>query len=103
MTIEITDYKIIPVGSPGNEYGDKPVIAFWYNVTNNGAEDLDPSTARIMNFTAYQDNNENSVNELEVGMLPDEQFLDSQLEKIKIGGTVANAVSYELDDEITPV
>lgn len=36
-------------------------------------------------------------------MLPDEQFLDTQSEIIKQGGTVANAVAYELDDDTTPV
>lgn len=102
-TIEITDYRVIPVGETGNEYGEKPVIAFWYKVTNNSAEDMDPSTAWILNFTAIQDNDANSVNELEVGMLPDDRFLDSQLEKIKVGGTVENAVAYELDDDTTPV
>lgn len=64
---------------------------------------MDPSTAWILNFTAIQDNDANSVNELEVGMLPEDRFLDSQLEKIKVGGTVENAVSYKLDDDTTPV
>lgn len=36
-------------------------------------------------------------------MLPDDRFLDSQMENIKKGGTVENAVSYELDDLKTPV
>ncbi len=103
VKIEITDYKVIPAGEPGNEYSDKPVIAFWYNTTNISGEDVDPSTAWIVMFTAIQDNNPNAINELEMGMLPDEQFLDTQSEIIKQGGTVANAVAYELDDDTTPV
>lgn len=103
VKIEITDYKVIPVGEPGNEYSDKPVIAFWYNTTNITGKEFDPGTAWIAMFTAIQDNNPNAINELEVGMLPDEQFLDSQLETIKQGGTVANAIAYELDDDTTPV
>jgi hypothetical protein len=103
MTVTITDVKTIAVGETGNEYGEKPVIAFWYEVTNVAADDLDPSTAWIGTFTAYQDNNPNAENELNVGSLPDDAFLDSQIEKIKEGGTVANAVSYELDDATTPV
>lgn len=102
-TITITDYKVIPAGEPGNEYSDKPVIAFWYDVNNISDEDLDPSNAWIWVFTAIQDNDPDKVNELEMGSLPDEQFLDSQMEKIKIGGTVSNAVAYELDDTETPV
>ena len=35
--------------------------------------------------------------------LPDDRFLDSQLEAIKQGGTVENAMAYELDDTTTPV
>ena len=101
--IEITDYKVIPVGEPGNEYGEKPVIAFWYNTTNTSGEEIDPSTAWIYCITVIQDNNPNMVNELEMGMLPDEQFLDSQMATIKKDGTVANAVAYELDDNTTPV
>jgi len=54
-------------------------------------------------FEAVQDNDPNKVNTLEVTGLPDDQFLDSQLETIKKDGTVKNAVAYELDDLETPV
>lgn len=103
-TITITDYKVIQPGETGNEYGDKPVIAFWYDTTNTASDDaLDPSTAWMFVFEAVQDNDPNAVNTLNVGMLPDDQFLDSQLQDIKVGGTVSNAVAYELDDLTTPV
>jgi len=102
-TVTITDSKKIAVGQPGNEYGEKPVIAFWYEVTNTSDDAIDPTTAWIGTFTAIQDNDPNAVNELNVASLPDAQFLDSQLQDIKNGGTVANAVAYELDDETTPV
>lgn len=103
-TITITDYKVIQPGETGNEYGDKPVIAFWYDTTNTASDDaLDPSTAWMFVFEAVQDNDPNAVNTLNVGMLPDQQFLDSQFQNIKVGGTVSNAISYELDDLTTPV
>lgn len=103
-TITITDYKVIQPGETGNEYGDVPVIAFWYDTTNISNEDgLNPMTAWILAFEAVQDNDPNAVNTLEVGMLPDQQFLDSQMEEIKVGGTVSNAIAYELDDTTTPV
>ena len=102
--IEIKDWKVIPVGDTGNEYGEKPVIAFWYDTTNlSGNENVTPSTAWIAMFTAVQDNDPNMVNELNVGMLPDEQYLDSQMAQIKKDGTVSNAIAYELTDETTPV
>lgn len=102
LKIKITNHKVIPAGAKGNEYGDKPVLALWYKTTKLGDGDLDP-TDFIFHFSAFQDNDPNAENELEVGSLPDDRFLDSQLEKIKKGGTVENAVSYELDDLVTPV
>ncbi len=72
-------------------------------VTNLTDDSLDPSTAWIFAMTAYQDNNPNAENKLDVGMLPDDSFSDTQLESIKKGGTVQNAVAYELDDTVTEV
>lgn len=102
VKIVITKHKVIPVGAKGNEYGDKPVIAFWYRITNLTDKEKDP-TEWIFDFSAYQDNNPNAENELEVAGLPDDRFLDTQTENIKKGGTVENAVAYELDDLTTPV
>ncbi len=102
-TIKITDWKIIQKGEAGNEYGDVPVIAFWYDTTNTSGTEIDPMSAWIYVVSAYQDNDPNSVNELSVGMLPDDQFTESQLNKIKKDGTVQNAVAYDLSDTETPV
>jgi hypothetical protein len=103
VKIQITRYKVIGVGQKGNEYGKKPVIAFWYKTTNLSGAKVDPMAAFLPYFNAYQDNNPNRENELEVGSLPDDRFLDSQSENIKKGGTVEDAVAYELDDLDTPV
>ena len=102
LKIVITEHKVIPAGEKGNEYGDKPVIAFWYETTNVSGDDVTPMDF-IMYFTAFQDNNPNAENELNVAVLPDDRFLDSQLEAIKQGVTVENAMAYELDDTTTPV
>src|SRR5690349_8606355 len=80
LKVRITRYKVIKVGSKGNEYGEKPVIAFWYRTTNLSGSKVDPTTGFVLNFKAYQDNNPNAENELDVGSLPDERFLDSQTE-----------------------
>jgi hypothetical protein len=103
LKIKITETKVIQPGETGNEYGEKPVFAIWYETTNLSDKDIDPTTAWMAVFEAVQDNNPNAVNTLEVGGLPDNQFLDSQLETIKKDGTVPNAVAYELDDLETPV
>lgn len=101
--IEITDYKMILPGEEGNEYGDDPVIAFWYNTTNLSGEETSAMTAWLMTFTAVQDNDPNMVNELSVASLPDDRFLQSQMQTIKEGGTVENAMAYTLTDTTTPV
>lgn len=103
LMIQITETKVILPGEPGNEYGDKAVLAIWYDTTNLTGKDINPISAWMVVFEVIQDNDPNAVNTLEVGMLPDEQFLDSQLETIKQDGTVSNAVAYELDDLETPV
>lgn len=102
-TIKITEWKVIPVGEKGNEYGDSPVIAFWYDTTNTSGKEINPSTAWIYIMEAVQDNDPNEVNKLNVASLPDDQFLDSQLQTIKQDGTVSNAVAYKLTDNETPV
>ena len=84
MKIVITDHKILPVGAKGNEYGSKPLIAFWFEITNLSGKDLDPDTG-FLDFTAYQDNNPNRENPLDVGSLPDDRFSDTQMDQIKAG------------------
>lgn len=103
FTIKITDYKIIKKGEAGNEYGDGPVIAFWYDITNISGKDINATSAWIGIISAYQDNNPNIENELNVSSLPDERFIDTQVARIKKGGTISNAVAYELSDTFTPV
>jgi hypothetical protein len=103
VSIKITRHKVIKPGETGNEYGDKPLIGFWYKTTNLSGKETDPINAWIFSINAFQDNDPNAENELEIGPLPDDRFLDSQTENIKKGGTVENAVAYELDDLTTPV
>jgi len=102
VKIVITKLEVIPAGKKGNEYSDKPVIAFWYRITNLTDKETSPMEW-IYDVSAYQDNNPNAENELDIAGLPDDRFLGSQTENIKKGGTVENAVAYELDDETTPV
>lgn len=106
-SIKITDYKVIQPGEAGNEYGDQPVLAFWYDTMvapdyDNSAP-ISPSTAWIMNFEAVQDNDPNAVNKLNVAALPDQAHLDAQSAEIKPGGTVASSIAYTLTDTETPV
>ncbi|MBP6301114.1 MAG: DUF5067 domain-containing protein [Lactococcus sp.] len=106
-SVRITSHKVINPGEEGNEYGNKPVIAFWYDtlVSQDYKNDrpIDPMSSWIMNFKAVQDNDPNAINELQIASLQDKNFLQSQMSQIKPGGTVANAVAYELTDTTTPV
>lgn len=106
-SVRITDHKVIQPGETGNEYGENPVIAFWFDTLVSpdfdGSTKISPNTAWISNFKAVQDNDPNMVNELNVASLPDKNHLDSQSAEIKPGGTVASSVAYELTDTETPV
>src|SRR5699024_12837427 len=103
VKVEIKETKVIPAGEEGNEHGDGPVFAIWYDATNKTDKEIDPGMAWLAIFTAIQDNDPDMVNELEVGSLPDEDHLDTQLNTIKKDGTVENSIAYELDDLETPV
>ncbi|WP_034649614.1 DUF5067 domain-containing protein [Corynebacterium vitaeruminis] len=102
LRIKITDSKIIHPGEPGNEYDDKPLLVFYYDITNKTDEDL-TSSDWVLYFDAYQDNDPDIVNQLDVGPTPSYELSSSSLEKIKKGGTTQGATSYYLDDEVTPV
>lgn len=99
---EITDHRVVKLGEPGNELGEKPLLVFHYDVTNKTDETL-TTTDFVVYFTAIQDNDPNKVNELDLGSYLDPETSDTQLEQIKKGGTVAGTISYELDDLTTPV
>jgi len=104
--ITITDYKVIKQGEEGNEYGGNPVIAFWYDITvseDATSTEYNPTMPWMMSFEAVQDNDPNIVNKLSISSHPDSAYLDTQLMTIKPGGTVTNAVAYELTDLETPV
>ena len=106
IDLKITKYKVIPVGEEGNEYGDAPVIAFWYDTTNkSGKDNIDPMSAWFASFPEgpIQDNDKNKVNKLQVAIHPDKTLVNDQISKIKKGGTLSGAIAYKLTDLTTPV
>ena len=106
IDLKITKYKVIPVGAEGNEYGDSPVIAFWYDTTGKSGKDIiNPMSAWFASFPegAIQDNDKNKVNKLEVAMHPDKNLVKDQMSKIKKDGTLSGAIAYRLTDLTTPV
>ncbi|WP_455494206.1 DUF5067 domain-containing protein [Gemella sanguinis] len=105
IDLKITKYKVISVGEEGNEYGDAPVIAFWYETTNKTEKDISPMTAWFASFPEdpIQDNDKNKVNKLQVAIHPDKTLVNDQMSKIKKGGTLSGAIAYKLTDLTTPV
>lgn len=105
IDLKITKYKVIPVGEEGNEYGDAPVIAFWYETTNKTEKDISPMTAWFASFPEgpIQDNDKNKVNKLQVALHPDKALVNDQMSKIKKGGTLSGAIAYKLTDLTTSV
>lgn len=100
-TVKITGHHVIDPGSTGNRFGDKPIVLFDFEMTNKTDKDLKPSDFSIF-FTAIQDNNENSINELEPGF-SESTDLENMTDSIKKGGTVKGSSAFELDDLTTPV
>lgn len=106
IDLRITKYKIIPVGAEGNEYGDTPVIAFWYDTTNKSDKNtISPTVAWLAAFPndAVQDIDKNKLNRFQVAAHPDKKLVKDQSAIIKKGGTVSGAVAYKLADLSTPV
>lgn len=101
--IEIIGCEILEVGSEYNKYGDVPLVCFKFNVTNLSDGDVSASGKWIDTFRAYQDNDPNFLNELNVGSQENSAYHDTAFAKIKKGGTVEDVMTYELDDEETPV
>jgi len=102
MRIEITKHKVIQPGAKGNAYGDKPVIAFWYEITNVSGNELQAYSGFLFSMKAYQDNDPNAENELDPAIMFDLES-DKRHDAIKKGGTVKNVIAYTLTDERTPV
>lgn len=100
-TVKITGHHVIDPGSPGNRLGDNPIVVFDYEMTNKTDKELRTADFTSM-FTAIQDNDENSVNELKTGF-SENIDTDNLMDKIKKGGTVKSSAAFELDDLTTPV
>ena len=101
--IVITKYKVIPPGEEGNEYGKESVIAFWFDITSKTDEKKVSPISWMAIFDAYQDNNENKVNKLDVASHPDKELMKDQFSELKKGGTLSGAMAYKLTDNTTPV
>lgn len=103
-TMKLNEVRILQPGE-GDNFMDYPILGIWYSFTLNA--DAAPKGAQIAWFDAVQviqDNNPNYTNELMVDIIPDHQYLDTQMLDIKPGGTMDMAVGYKLADDFeTPI
>ena len=103
LSIRITDTRMIPPGDEGNEFGEAPVMAFWYETTNVSGQAVDPLTAWLTHVRARQDTGDGALVELTLAMAPDPSLMATQTDPIEAGATVANAVGYRLENDSLPV
>ena len=98
FTIVITEYKVIQPGEPGNQMGEAPVIAFWYDLTaHEGSSGVRPLSAWELTFTAHQ------MKELDYGHMPDLEHYEVSISEVEAGQTVSCSTAYELLDDTTKV
>ncbi len=102
ITIRITESRVIPQGEPGNEFGEAPVMAVWFETTNTSGEAIDPLTAWLTHVRAYQTISDAPA-ELSLGMVPDSELATTMSTGIPADATVSAAVAYLLTDDQTPV
>ena len=104
LAVEIIDVEVIKEGEGDNQFNDGDIVAFTYEATNKSDEEITLMDAWYNMFTVIQDNDDNVVNELDGGVLSDEDIeVDNQLDAIKEGGTAESTIAFVLDDDTTPV
>ena len=103
LNVKITKWQVIPIGEKGNEYGSKPIIAFWYEVKNKATKKISPDYAWLTMFDVSQYTNHSQEHDLQSGDAPDERYADTGTTKIAKGKTGKSAVAYELDSVKRPV
>ncbi|WP_195852533.1 DUF5067 domain-containing protein [Aerococcus sanguinicola] len=106
IDIEIEDVRVLPVGAEGNEEGEAPVIAFWYQATNKSEEELSPFEAWIRCFvpTQHQDQlDDNLDNDLAIAKLPDARYRKTQNKKLKRNESAKTAIAFKIADMKAPV
>lgn len=96
LKIKITSARFIPAGQPGNENGQQPVFAIWYETTNLSKKTITAENAWKSSFVAQQEINDQTVKLAYAGQ-PDPNFHGQ--EEVKPGHRVANAIAYQMQAE----
>src|SRR5699024_2709213 len=103
VKLEIQETKVIKPGEKGNEDGENPVFAIWYNATNRTDEEITPEEAWTSQISTIQRSGAEHAHKLEVTSLHNETDSDTQNAPIKKDETAENSVAYELTSSKIPV
>ncbi|MDK6368365.1 DUF5067 domain-containing protein [Aerococcus sp. UMB9870] len=106
IDIEIEEVRVLPAGAKGNEKGEGPVIAFWYQATNQSEEELSAFDAWIRCFVATQHQDQlddNFENDLAIADQPDARYERTQNKKLKQKESAKSAIAFEINDMRSPV
>ena len=104
LQIEIKGYQVYPAGVGGASNSLKPVVVFYYDVTNNGDKEIDALSAWTEIFDAYQNTGDEDRNILGQGIFVDESIpSEDGKTPLKKGETKSYYKSYELTDDTTSV
>jgi len=100
IRIKVTDTKIAQPGQSGNEYGTRPALVFYFEVTNISGDNVFVDNSFMENFQVTQDNDPDAHSYLDWAL---GQKSDRGNDMVKKGGTVASMVGVTLSDLTTPV
>ena len=107
LTITLTEQKVLEPGAKGNEDGELPVLAIWYEVTNTSTHQTDALTSWFTHFQVHQnlsaDPNEPKLSALSMAMSPDPDLTTHETELIEEGATQKNVIAYQLLNPEAPV
>ncbi|OFN05353.1 hypothetical protein HMPREF2626_03535 [Aerococcus sp. HMSC062A02] len=106
IDIEIEEVRVLPAGAEGNEEGEGPVLAFWYDATNKSEEELSAFDAWIRCFvpTQHQDQlDDNFENDLAIAKVPDSRYKKTQNKKLKRNESAKSAIAFKVADMKAPV
>ena len=104
LRVDVKGYQVYPAGIGGAKNSLKPVVVFYYDVTNSGDKEIDALSAWTEVFDAYQNAGEDDRNILGQGVFVDESIpSENGTTPLKKGETKSYYRSYELTDDTTSV
>ena len=104
IQVDITGYKVVMAGQEGAKNSLKPVVVFYYDVTNLSDKEIDANSAWTEVFDAYQNGSADDRNVLGTGIYVDESVpAENGTKKLKKGEKASYYKPYELTDETTSI